>query len=124
MMGACGLDCTTCEIRTALTDSSAASVLVDWLRSQGLLSEAESMPEVLDRGLYCTGCLGSRATHWSSDCWILNCCVDDKGLRDCAQCDTFPCARLADWASQNDSYAQALSALRRLRAPDAQDLTL
>ena len=49
--------------------------------------------------------------HWSADCWILRCCVDERGLDSCYLCPDFPCQPLNEWATQNDSYAQALSRL-------------
>jgi hypothetical protein len=115
MMAACGLNCVTCEIRLAPSDQHAADVLIKWFISEGWLPENEGMPEVIERRMYCTGCLGSRATHWSSDCWILTCCVDQYGLTNCSQCSDSPCERLVTWSEQNDSYRQALKTLKRLR---------
>jgi len=114
-MAACGLDCGTCEIRLAPFDPAAAEVLVNWFKSQGWLAENEGMPEVIQRKMFCTGCLGSRATHWSADCWILACCVDQHGLEKCSQCVDFPCDRLVAWSKENESYQQALENLKLLR---------
>jgi len=115
-LAACGLDCGPCEIRLAPADEAAARVVVDWFRSQGWLAEGEGMAQVLERKMYCTGCLGSRETHWSADCWILNCCVDERGRDNCAQCEQFPCPRLVDWAGQNEGYGAALARLQRLHS--------
>jgi len=114
-MAACGLDCETCEIRLAPFDPAAAEVLVNWFKSQGWLAENEGMSEVIQRKMFCTGCLGSRATHWSADCWILACCVDQHGLENCSQCGDFPCDRLVAWSKENESYQQALENLKLLR---------
>ena len=116
MMAACGLDCGTCEIRLAPADPAAAQVLVDWFRQQGWLSESEGMPEVIERKMYCTGCLGDRNTHWSATCWILACCVDQRGLGNCSECEAFACDRLVEWAKQNEGYGAALARLRELHA--------
>ena len=116
MMAACGLDCGTCEIRLAPADPAAAKVVIDWFRQQGWLSEEEGMPEVIERKMYCTGCLGDRDTHWSADCWILACCVDQRGLGNCSECESFACERLVEWAKQNEGYGAALSRLRELHA--------
>jgi hypothetical protein len=116
-LAACGLDCGSCEIRLAPTDEAAAEVVVAWFRSQGWLAECEGMGQVIERQMYCTGCLGSRETHWSADCWILHCCVDERGHSNCTQCELFPCPRLIDWAGQNESYAAALARLRGSCAP-------
>lgn len=114
-IAACGIDCEACDIRRAPTDPAAAQVVVEWFKSKGWLSEGEGMAEVLERRMYCTGCLGSRDTHWSPDCWILKCCVDQRGFRNCSECETFPCDRLVEWAAQNDGYKAALARLRELR---------
>jgi hypothetical protein len=116
MMAACGLDCGSCEIRLAPTDPAAAKVVVDWFKRQGWLSESEGMAQVIERKMYCTGCLGDRDIHWSADCWILHCCVDQRGDRNCSECEAFACDRLVDWAKQNESYGAALARLRELRA--------
>jgi hypothetical protein len=115
MMGACGLDCGSCEIRLAPEDPEAARVVVDWFKRQGWLAEGEGMAQVLERGMVCTGCLGDRASHWSADCWILECCVDQRGLANCSQCEAFACDRLVEWSQQDDSYHTALARLRQLR---------
>ena len=114
MLAACGLNCENCEIRLAPVDPEAAEVIVRWFKSQGWLSENEGMPEVIKRKMYCTGCLGSRETHWSADCWILQCCVDDKHLDNCSQCPDFPCERLIEWSKKDDSYADAFRNLKIL----------
>jgi hypothetical protein len=114
---ACGLDCGSCEIRLAPADEAAAQVVVEWFRSQGWLGEAEGMAQAIHRKMYCTGCLGSRETHWSADCWILHCCVDERGHSNCTQCELFPCPLLVTWAGQNESYAAALARLRGLCLP-------
>jgi hypothetical protein len=115
MMGACGLDCGTCEIRLAPTDARAAQVLVDWFRSRGWLTADEGMEQVLARKMYCCGCLGDRFTHWSADCWILACCVDERGHPNCSQCEAFPCDRLQSWATQDTRYGAALARLKATR---------
>jgi hypothetical protein len=115
MIAACGLDCGSCEIRLAPIDPEAARVLVEWFRSQGWLSPEEGMAQVQERKMYCTGCLGDRTVHWSADCWILQCCVDEHGLSNCSQCAAFPCERLEAWAQQNSGYQAALQRLRDMR---------
>jgi hypothetical protein len=116
LMAACGLDCESCEIRLAPTDPAAAKVVLDWFRQQGWLGEDEGMAQAIERKMYCTGCLGDRETHWSADCWILACCVDQRGYSNCSECEAFACDRLVEWAKQNDGYAAALARLREMRA--------
>ncbi len=116
MIAACGLDCSSCEIRLAATDPAAARTVVAWFQSQGWLAADEGLAEVIERKMYCTGCRGDRDVHWSADCWILACCVDRHGHDNCSQCEAFPCAPLLDWSRQDESYGAALARLRQLRA--------
>jgi len=90
--------------------------VVQWFRKEGWLADDEGMQQAIERKMYCTGCLGDRDTHWSADCWILDCCVDQRGLSNCSECDAFACDRLVDWAGQNEGYGAALARLRGLRA--------
>ncbi len=115
MIAVCGLDCGSCDIRRVPTDAEAAGRVVAWFKEMGWLEENEGVSEVLQRSMYCQGCRGDRSVHWSADCWILKCCVDDRGLAFCYECDTFPCEKLDDWAGQNASYTQALNRLKQMR---------
>lgn len=112
----CGLDCGACEIRRLPFDPEAADRAVTWYRSMGWLKEDEGVSEALARSMYCKGCLGDRAVHWSADCWILKCCVDTKGLKSCSACESFPCGRLTEWSKQDASYGRAYERLFALRA--------
>lgn len=116
MPAACGLDCGTCRLRLAPTDPDAARFVIDWFRKQGWLAADEGMQQVLERKMYCKGCRGDRSIHWSADCRILTCCVDDHGHENCSRCDEFPCDRLIEFAAKNERYAAALDRLRDLRA--------
>jgi len=122
-ISACGLDCEACEIRRLPFDSEAAEVCVAWYREMGWLAEDEGAAEAIERKMTCCGCKGDRAIHWSvSDgkiCWILECCVDQRGHEFCSQCTEFPCERLVGWAQQNDGYGQALERLRRMNEREA-----
>ena len=115
LIAVCGLDCTGCPLLNAATDEGAAQDLVGWFRHEGWLKEHESVAEIMARGPYCQGCRGDRSIHWSANCWILKCCVDDRGHEFCYECEAFPCQRLADWATQNERYTQALDHLRDMR---------
>jgi hypothetical protein len=82
----------------------------------GWLAEGEGVEEVLARSMYCPGCRGDRSVHWSADCWILQCCVDEQGLDHCSQCARFPCERLVEWAEGSEAYSTALARLHCMRA--------
>ena len=110
-MAVCGLDCAGCDIRKVPTDTAAAQRVLEWFRSMDWLQEGEGVPEIIERRMYCCGCHGDRTLHWSADCWILQCCVDEKGLSFCYECESFPCARLVEWSTQNAGYTKALERL-------------
>jgi hypothetical protein len=113
MMGVCGMDCGSCDIRLAPTDPDAAEVVLAWFRKMEWLEEDEGIAEVVERGMVCQGCRGDRSLHWSPDCALLQCCVDEKGLTHCAQCDEFVCDRLEAFAT--DGQAHHREAVERLK---------
>ena len=116
MTAVCGLDCSDCTLlKASQGDPAAAAQLADWWHSEGWLDESEGPASVIAAGPHCLGCHGDRATHWSANCWILQCAVDDHGVESCDQCDDFPCERLVQWASQNEKYLAALDRLRQMR---------
>ena len=115
MIAVCGLDCGSCEIRRAPNEPDVAQRLVAWFKKEGWLKEDEGISEVIERRMYCRGCRGDRSVHWSADCWILKCCVDDKGHEFCYECSMFPCERLSEWAKQSDDYSQALQRLKKMK---------
>ncbi len=116
LIAACGLDCTGCDIRRVPFEAEAAGRVVAWFKEEGWLKQDEGISEVIDRSMYCQGCRGSRAVHWTPDCWILKCCVDEQGLDDCGQCARFPCPRLADRAAGSSRYAKGWARLECMRA--------
>jgi hypothetical protein len=107
MMAACGLLCGPCEIRRMPFDDDAARVTIEWYRKMGWLTEKDGVKEAIEKNMVCMGCHGDRTRHWSSDCEILKCCVDEKHLRHCSDCDEFPCNRLIEWSKKDDSYTKA-----------------
>lgn len=119
MIAVCGLDCGNCDIRNVPTDPGAAKRVVAWFQDQGWLKAEEGVKEIIARRMYCTGCRGDRSLHWSAECWILHCCVDEKGLEFCSECRDFPCSKLADWAKQSAGYAEALARLQRMKEAES-----
>ena len=100
-LGACGLSCHTCPIH---------------LRAENVLAFFKSRNVDPDQ-VGCDGCRSSRdGRHWSSDCRILACCVHQKGLACCSECETFPCDRLDEWASGDEHHQQAVARLRDMKA--------
>jgi len=111
----CGLDCGSCDIFRVPNDPEAARGVAEWFRQRGWIKEGEGAEDVVKRAPYCLGCRGDRAVHWSPDCWILKCCVDERGLDHCSECSEFPCERLSEWAKMNDGYSRAFERLKRMR---------
>ena len=108
-----GLLCNNCPIlKASLGDVEAAESLASWWKHEGWMDENEGAAEVLAKGPHCLGCHGDRSTHWSANCWILQCCVDEKGHDFCYECDDFPCERLIKWSTENEGYTEAFNRLK------------
>jgi hypothetical protein len=45
----------------------------------------------------CPGCAGPGFFDKHPSCGHITCCVKKKGLEVCAQCDEFPCSKVASW---------------------------
>jgi len=108
LIAACGLDCTDCDMRQAATNPETQRKFAIWFKENRSL-------DVKPETIRCSWCKGDRSDHWSPDCWILKCCVDEKGLAHCSQCEVFPCPRLMEWSRKNDRYGQALARLSSMR---------
>ena len=75
----------------------------------------EGITEVIEQGMYCRGCRGDRSLHWSPDCPILLCCVDERHLEHCAQCKDFLCETLEAFTNDGQTqHEQAVEHLRRI----------
>ncbi len=112
-MAPCGLDCDGCNIFRSSFDIAAAESLVKWFKSQGWIGEKEGAIELMKKGPFCNGCQGDRSVLWSDNCSILTCCVDDKKLDTCSECDNFPCNNLEKWADDGEHHRIALSVLKQ-----------
>ncbi|MBN2238308.1 MAG: DUF3795 domain-containing protein [Dehalococcoidales bacterium] len=108
MIGACGINCGDCDIRLAGTNHEIAERLAKGFSEKGIIPDAT--PDMFR----CDGCRGDRENHWSADCFILQCCVDDKGYDYCNRCPDFACDKLVEWSNQNERYVKALNRLREM----------
>ncbi len=108
MIAACGIDCHECDMLQATKDTKIAQGIVDWFKK-------ERNEDLKLEAIHCSGCRGDRAKHWSPDCWILKCCVDDKGLEFCNECNEFPCEKLDQWSKTNEGYEKALNRLKEMK---------
>lgn len=102
------MDCGGCDIFQASNDPEVAQQIVDWFKK-------ERDVEVKLGDVRCSGCKGDRAKHWSPDCWILKCCVDEKGLAFCCECEDFPCEKFSEWAKGSERYGKALNRLKEMK---------
>jgi hypothetical protein len=105
-LAACGIDCTGCDIRLASLDPERAQALTKWFKEHG-------HPDARPEWFRCDGCFGSRELHWSADCAILRCCVDERDLASCADCGDFPCNHLQSF--EKDGMGHHRAAVARLR---------
>lgn len=114
MLAACGLDCGPCPIRQIPLNTEAAQGVIFWFRQMGWLQESEGVAEAIERKMYCNGCQGERSVHWSDNCAMLLCCVDDKHQQHCGQCaELMRCDKLE--AFTGDGHAHHKQAVDRLR---------
>lgn len=111
MLAPCGLDCDECRIHLAPAHPEIAAELVTQFRQSGH-SQAEP------GWFHCAGCPGDRLDHWSLDCEILACCVDEKQFHHCAACESFPCGQLKQHAAKAPRYAAALQRLNQYRTKE------
>jgi len=111
MIAPCGLDCRVCDIHLAPNDPQLAEELAGWFRTH-------VDPQAEAAWFHCAGCPGDREEHWSPECWILACCVDERGLRTCSECALFPCDRLVAWSGESQKYGEALNRLREQHMND------
>ena len=108
MVAVCGLDCNECSIFQVSKNPEIARKIVDWFKK-------ERGVDVKIEDVGCLGCKGDRTKHWSPDCWILKCCVDEKGLEFCYHCEGFPCEKLNKWAEGSKRYEEALNRLKEMK---------
>jgi len=108
LIAVCGLNCRECQIFQASDNLEIAKAIADWFKKERDI-------EVKIEDIRCEGCKGDRPKHWSPDCQILKCCVDEKGLQFCFQCKDFPCEMLTEWAKGGERYREAIEQLKRMK---------
>ncbi len=59
--------------------------------------------------------LSQRHLHWSANCDLVACCVDEKKLDSCHECDEFVCEKLEKWKKSGEKYAEGVELLRSLK---------
>ena len=106
-MAACGLMCSTCNIHLAPKHPEIALKLVESFNGM--------WENVKPEDFSCLGCWGEDDEMWSPDCGIRKCCIKDKNLQYCYECQEFPCEKLKNWANKNETYMSALSNLKEMK---------
>jgi hypothetical protein len=95
-LGACGLDCLSCEAYIATKKNDAAEVAKvaeAWTKQFG----ADIRPE----HVWCDGCMstsGRKCSH-CAECEIRTCAVK-QGVANCALCKEFPCKTISEFMAQ------------------------
>jgi len=113
-LAVCGLDCNACTIYKMGFDVEEAEVLLPMFLERGWLPAGSSAQTLMEKGPWCLGCRGDRQHHWSDQCALMLCCLDEKGHDSCAACAEFACHKLQSWGEGNARYSAALEHLRKL----------
>lgn len=95
MIAPCGFDCRECDILRAQSEPEAMAQVLGWF-------EKERNLKIRPEQIRCGGCSGERSVHWSADCKILRCCVDEKKFGSCASCPSMPCGLLQGLAGRGE----------------------
>jgi len=107
LIAICGLNCGEYNIYLAPSNPVIAKKLVK--RFDGMWDD------VKDTDFHCSTCRGKLADYWTEQCWIRDCCVDNKKLEFCYECKEFPCIKLIIWTKKSERYANALQNLKDMK---------
>jgi hypothetical protein len=66
-------------------------------------------------GSKCPGCAGPGFFEKHPSCGLITCCVKNKKLEVCSQCDEFPCSKFDSWA-EGDSFVTHRKTLLNLNS--------
>ena len=108
MLSVCGLTCDSCPLYNLPYDKKAAEDVYQWFLSEGWYTKEQRVSDILENGDYCKGCRSDRTDiHWSPDCYLLKCCIDEKHLNNCSECGDFPCDEYEQWVKQGSHHRKA-----------------
>ncbi len=111
IIGACGLECSSCEAfkATKANDREALEALaVKWRVEYG-------SPDITAENIMCDGCLGGgRTIGYCAMCGIRTCAVG-RGLENCAACPDFGCEKSSAFWEKVPQAKANLEALRKGR---------
>ena len=113
----CGLVCSDCDLYVLPWDDEVLEKMANFFKSRGWLEEHEGRDAIMEKKFYCKGCRSDRNdAHWSNDCHILICAVDEHGIESCADCPDFLCEKLKGHEQHGEKYAIGVERLRKMRA--------
>ncbi|NCC25797.1 MAG: DUF3795 domain-containing protein [Deltaproteobacteria bacterium] len=109
MIAFCGIDCGTCEafIATATDDDILRKKVANqWTEAY----KVQILPEYIN----CTGChsSGVKVHYCENMCEVRKCAVE-RNVETCAQCEDYPCSRLALIFSHAPHAEAMLNSLRK-----------
>lgn len=107
VMSVCGLDCAQCQIYLAPHSPKITDRLVKIFDKM--------WDNVKPEDFHCSTCRGDISDCWTKECWIRYCCVTEKKLDYCYQCEDFPCKGLEERATKSKRYIVALNNLKRMK---------
>ena len=116
IISVCGLDCSNCQIYQAPINPRIASKLVRIFDKM--------WDNVKPEDFHCSTCRGELSEYWTKECWIRDCCINDKKLEYCYQCQEFPCTGLEDRANKNKRYKIALNNLKKMKKKKSRHIIL
>ncbi len=97
----CGLYCGACPTIQAGRKGNLADLAKRWEMEPG--------------DLVCRGCLSDTTAAFCRDCDFRS-CTRAKGIRNCSECDTFPCEELSKFRNDDaPHHSVVLSNLARIR---------
>lgn len=104
----CGIICNSCPLLNLPYDEASGKEVLEWFQSEGWYRDEQTVSEIINNGDYCEGCRSDRAKiHWSPDCPLLICCIDERNLDNCSECRDFPCKEYKKWMEQGSHHKKA-----------------
>ncbi len=86
----CGIPCyEDCPIYNTDTNKKDAASVLNWFKENNWIDQHITLKEFMSLGKQCHGCKEITKKHWSSNCKILNCNIDQNTK--CTSCTTYPC---------------------------------
>ena len=111
MLAMCGLDCAVCPALLAHENDDQelrVRTAADWSKRYGVEFEAAQ--------INCVGCLNLKGVHVGhcGECKIRKCGLE-RGVKNCAQCDSYPCNTISSFTESVPPAKANLEALRPQR---------